>query len=155
MSPIPFPHPLLYLSRLRLGIDDIIRTISTYFVVFLETPNAKCTRNLAKCTCKISTIPSIPSLSHDPLQIDPTSTCNTCPQFAVHSHRRPAQGPNTWHCDWCERGQKHDLTRLHVVEWTPCLKLHDTISDIPSGPTTLTAFNSGFVPNTTPILLDP
>jgi hypothetical protein len=30
---------------IRLGIDDIIRTISTYFGVVSETPNAKCTRN--------------------------------------------------------------------------------------------------------------
>jgi hypothetical protein len=28
-----------------LGVDDIIRTISTYFVVFSEIPNGKCTRN--------------------------------------------------------------------------------------------------------------
>jgi hypothetical protein len=30
--------------RLRLGINDIIRTISIHFVVFSETPNAKYTR---------------------------------------------------------------------------------------------------------------
>jgi hypothetical protein len=37
----------------------------------------------------------------------------------------------------------------------PCLQLHDTINETPSGPTTLTAFNSRFVPSTTPILPDP
>jgi hypothetical protein len=31
--------------KIRLGIDDIIRTLSTYFVVFSETTNAKYTRN--------------------------------------------------------------------------------------------------------------
>jgi len=30
---------------MRLGIDDIIRIISTYFVVFPETPNANYSRN--------------------------------------------------------------------------------------------------------------
>jgi hypothetical protein len=46
----------------RLGIDDIIRAILKYFVVFSETK-----RNLpkiaAKCACKIATMPSIPSLA--------------------------------------------------------------------------------------------
>jgi hypothetical protein len=32
-------------APLRQGIDDIIRTISTYFVVFSETPNAKYVQN--------------------------------------------------------------------------------------------------------------
>jgi hypothetical protein len=49
-------------TKLRLGIDDILRTISTYFAVFSETPNAKVPEIAAKCACKISTIPSIPSL---------------------------------------------------------------------------------------------
>jgi hypothetical protein len=34
-----------HLPKLRLGIHDIIRDISTYFVVISETPNTKYTRN--------------------------------------------------------------------------------------------------------------
>ena len=92
------------------------------------------------------------SVCHNPLHLEPTSTCSTCPHFAVHSQCRPALGPATWQCDWCARGKQHDLIRLHEVQWAPCLQLHDTISETPSGPTALTAFNSGFVPSTTPIL---
>jgi hypothetical protein len=51
------PGMSIYWLMVRLGIDNIIRTISTYFVVFSETTNA------AKYACKISTIPSIPSLN--------------------------------------------------------------------------------------------
>jgi hypothetical protein len=36
----------------------------------------------------------------------------------------------------------------------PLLQLHDTISETPSSPTALTAFNSGFVSSTTLILPD-
>jgi hypothetical protein len=54
----PSPTPIItWQYGLRQGIDDVIRTISMYFVVFSETPNAKYTY------CKISTmLPSIPSL---------------------------------------------------------------------------------------------
>jgi hypothetical protein len=86
----------------------------------------------------------------------PTSTCSTCSHFAVHSHCRPAQWPDTWQCDGCDRGQKHDLTRLHEVQWAPCLQLHDTISENPFSLTALNTFiNSGLVRTTKPILPDP
>jgi hypothetical protein len=46
-------------ETIRLGIDDIIRTISiyirtdyTYFVVVSEIPNAKCTRNPSEMRLK-------------------------------------------------------------------------------------------------------
>jgi hypothetical protein len=32
-------------SNIRLGIDDIIRTLLMYFVVFMETPNVEYPRN--------------------------------------------------------------------------------------------------------------
>jgi hypothetical protein len=41
-----------YMYTIRLGIDDIIRTISTYFVVLSETPNAKYTRNRSEMHLK-------------------------------------------------------------------------------------------------------
>jgi hypothetical protein len=46
----------------RLGIDDIIRTILTYFGAVSETRMRNLPEITAKCACKISTIPSIPCL---------------------------------------------------------------------------------------------
>jgi hypothetical protein len=43
---------ILQTIEIRLGIDDIIRTIPTYFVVFSDTPNAKFTRNHSEIRMK-------------------------------------------------------------------------------------------------------
>jgi hypothetical protein len=42
----------MMICGLRLGIDDIIRTIPTYFVVLSETPNAKYARNRSEIHLK-------------------------------------------------------------------------------------------------------
>jgi hypothetical protein len=95
---------------------------------------------------------SIFNICHESMQLEPITTCCTCPNFAIHSHCRPEQSHDTWRCVWCERGQTYDLTRLHDVPWAPCLQLHDTIMMTLSGPTALANLNNGFTHATTPIL---